>query len=245
MEKIAYLVWRDPATPVETWSHTLRADVASRLVDAGAHGVTVNVSDTAVASSIMRLAELDPQMEAVVSIWVDSARTAARRPHDQALAAAPGVTRIEAYVVTESEPLPNTTQLVPCGERTPGFANLAFLRRPAEMPPAEWIAAWQDGHTELAIETQSTFGYVQNVVSRALTPGAPAIDAIVEELFPTEALTSLHAFFAAADDDELARNMGRMTESIARFGADRTLDVVPTSQYVIRSARRPHADAAP
>jgi hypothetical protein len=240
VEKIVYLVWRDATTPVDTWSEALRTDVASRLVDGGAHGVVVNVSDTAVASSIMRVAQLDPQMEAVVSIWVDSARTAARRPHDEAIASGPGVARVEAYVVTESEPLVNTIHLAPSGERTPGFANMAFLRRPADMPTAEWIAAWQDGHTELAIETQSTFGYVQNLVSRPLTQDAPAIDAIVEELFPTEALTSLHAFFAAADDAELARNMGRMTESIARFGADRDLDVIPTSQYVVRRAHRPH-----
>jgi len=100
------------------------------------------------------------------------------------------------------------------------------------MPLTEWIDAWHNGHTDVASETQSTFGYVQNVVTRPLSPDAPAIDAIVEELFPIEALTSMHAFFAAADDDELARNLGRMTESTSRFGADRDLDVVPTSRYV-------------
>ena len=232
MEKVVYLLWRDPATPVETWSKTVR-DVAARLADMGPRGVQVNVADDAVASAIMRMVELDPQMEAAVSVWVDSARHAARRPLDEALAAGDGVARVEAYVVTESEPLPNATHPARAGERTPGFANLAFLRRPPEMPFTEWIDAWHNGHTDVAIETQSTFGYVQNVVTRPLTPGAPAIDVIVEELFPTEALTSLHAFFAAADDDELARNMSRMTESVARFGADRSLDVVPTSQYVI------------
>ncbi len=233
MEKIVYLLWRDPATPVEAWSHTLREEVAPALIDLGAQGVQVNVSDEAVASSVMRMVELDPQMEAVVSVWVDSARDAARAPHDGALSIAAGVDRVEAYVVTESEPLPNAAHPAPLGQRTPGFANLAFLRRPADMPFAAWIDAWHNGHSDVAVETQSTFGYVQNVVTRALTPDAPAIDAVVEELFPIEALTSLHAFFAAADDDELARNMTRMTDSVARFGADRCLDVVPTSQYVI------------
>jgi EthD domain len=233
VEKVVYVVWRDPATPVERWSAVLRCEVAPQLGDAGARGVQVNVSDDAVAASIMRMAELDPQMEATVAVWLDSARDAARRPCDAALATATGVSRVAAYLVTESEPLPNTEHPVPFRERTPGFANLAFLRRPAAMSFADWIAAWHDLHTDVAIETQSTFGYVQNVVTRALTPDAPAIDAIVEELFPAEALTSLHAFFAASDDATLADNMRRMTESVARFGADRSLDVVPTSQYVM------------
>lgn len=237
MEKVVYVLWRDPATPVEAWSRTLRERVVPALADAGGQGLQVNVSDEAVAASIMRLVELEPQMEATVSLWVDSARDAARQVHDRVLADAPGVRELAAYLVTESEPLRNTQHAVPAGERTPGFANLAFLRRPAGMPASAWLDAWHNGHTEVAIATQSTFGYVQNVVARPLTPDAPTIDGIVEELFPTEALTSLHAFFAAADDEQLADNMQRMAASVARFGADRAIDVVPTSRYVYGRVR--------
>ena len=49
----------------------------------------------------------------------------------------------------------------------------------------------------MAIATQSTFGYVQNYVVRPLSGGAPPVSAIVEELFPIEAVGSLHAFFSA------------------------------------------------
>jgi hypothetical protein len=136
--------------------------------------------------------------------------------------------------VTESEPLPDAAP-PPLRERTPGFANLAFLRRPTGLDPATWLSRWQDDHTAVAIETQSTFRYVQDVVVRPLTPGAPAVDGIVEECFPIEALTDLHAFFAATGDDELlSRNLGRMNESVQRFGADQSIDVVPTSEYVVR-----------
>jgi hypothetical protein len=233
VEKVVYVVWRDGDTPVAAWSTGLRVAGADALPEAGALGVQVNVADEAVAPALLRMAEIDPQMEAVVSVWVDSARTAARRPLDDALAAVPGTARVEAYLVTESEPLRNTAHAVAPGERTPGFANLAFLRRPADMPPEAWIAAWHDGHTQVAIDTQSTFGYVQNVVARRLTSGAPAVDGIVEELFPMEALTDMHVFFDASDDADLARRMGLMAESTARFGADRDLDLVPTSRYVL------------
>ena len=235
MEKITYLLWRHPSVPAADWSHDLRHGATEAMLDGGARGVQVNVADEAVAAATLRFRQLDPQMEAVIGVWVDSARAAARRPVDDALARLPGTDRLEAYLVTESVPLRNTAHPVPPGQRTPGFANLAFLRRPEDLHPEAWAAAWLDDHTPVAIETQSTFGYVQNVVTRRLTPGAPAIDGIVEELFPAAALTDLHAFFAAPDDDELGRRMARMAESTARFGADRALDLVPTSRYVMRS----------
>jgi hypothetical protein len=148
VEKVVYVLWRDGDTPVAAWSAGLRAAGADALPEAGALGVQVNVADEAVAPALLRMAEIDPQIEAVVSVWVDSARTAARRPLDDAVAAVPGTARVEAYLVTESEPLRNTAHPVAPGERTPGFANLAFLRRPADMPPEAWIAAWHDGHTQ-------------------------------------------------------------------------------------------------
>jgi hypothetical protein len=68
-----------------------------------------------------------------------------------------------------------------------------------------------------------------------LTPDAPALAAIVEELFPIEATTDLHAFFGAADDDDLRDRMERMVTSTSRFGANRDVDTVPTSRYVYRT----------
>ena len=87
----------------------------------------------------------------------------------------------------------------------------------------------------MAIETQATFGYMQNVVWRALTPDAPAIDGIVEELFPAEAITDLRAFFGAAADADLADRMNRMIASTSAFGANEHIDTVPTSRYVLRT----------
>jgi hypothetical protein len=181
---------------------------------------------------LIRLVATEPQMEAVVSMWVDSANDALRRPFEDLLHGA--ADRIAGYLVTESEPLPNSAHPAPPGERTFGFANLAFLRRPAALPYDEWLDLWLNHHTQLAIDTQSTFGYVQNVVVRRLTADGPPFDAIVEELFPPDALTDLHSFFDADDDDEkLSRNMALMDESTTRFGANQSVDVVPTSRYVI------------
>jgi hypothetical protein len=191
----------------------------------------VNVADGAVAGAMVRLVELDPQMEAVVSVWVDTAMDRVRHPIEAVLAGA--ASKIAGYLVTESTPLRNTTRVAPSGARTDGFSNLAFLRRPARLTREAWLDAWQNGHSQLAIDTQSTFGYTQNVVVRAVTEDAPTFDGIVEELFPPEALTDLHAFFdAVGDDEKLTKNMTAMGESTDRFGASESIDVVPTSQYL-------------
>jgi hypothetical protein len=68
-----------------------------------------------------------------------------------------------------------------------------------------------------------------------LTSGAPVLNAIVEELFPIEATSDLHAFFGAADDDDLRDRMERMVASTTAFGANRDIDTVPTSRYVFRT----------
>ena len=65
---------------------------------------------------------------------------------------------------------------------------------------------------------------------------ASPISAIVEELFPIEATSDLHAFFGAADDADLNDRMTRMVASTSAFGANRDVDTVPTSRYVLRTA---------
>ena len=72
-------------------------------------------------------------------------------------------------------------------------------------------------------------------------PDAPPFAAIVEELFPIEAVGDLSAFFGAADDADLADRMSRMVASTSSFGASTNIDTVPTSRYVLRS---PFADPA-
>ena len=84
------------------------------------------------------------------------------------------------------------------------------------------------------IDTQSTTGYTQHVVVRALTGDAPVIDGIVEEIFPIEAVRDLGVFFDSRGDDErMAANMRAMAASTARFLDDGTVDAVPTGRYVV------------
>jgi hypothetical protein len=214
----------------DDWCARQRGPTADAILRLGVPGLAVNVRDDAVRHSLMTLTMLDPPVAAVVSLWTQQC-------YGDQIATALNLLKAEcdqlaAYLVTESVPLQAPLQL---GSRTTGLANIALLRRPATLDYASWLSRWQHDHTTVAIETQSTFGYTQNVVVRALTPDAPTLAGIVEELFPTEAITDLKAFFGAADDDDLQHRLSRMVASTTAFGANENIDTVPTSRYVLKT----------
>lgn len=215
----------------DDWVAGMCGPVANALLDLDLPGVTLNICDAPVRESLMTLTTLDPPVRGFVSLWTQQHYG---EPIQAALEVlAPLADQLAAYLVTESVPLP--PPVAPPGQRIPGLANIALLRRPAELEEPLWLARWHRDHTSVAIETQSTFGYVQNYVVRALTGDAPKLSAIVEELFPIEAVKSLHAFFGAADDAELTDRMGRMVASTSAFGANENIDTVPTGRYVFRT----------
>ena len=235
MEKVVYVVWRERQTNPEEFTRRLRNEVAEQLVALGARGLQVNVADAAVEpAASLRQANLQPLMDGTVSIWIDSAIAQFRRPFDEVIAAA--VERLAAYLVTESVPIRNTRYPAVLGERTFGFSQLAFLSRPPRLTHEAWLDIWHNRHTQVAIDTQDNFQYVQNVVVRPLTRGAPAIDAIVEECFPPAAMTDPQSFFdAPGDEEKFRRNLAAMMESCNRFIDYDKIDVLPTSQYLIRT----------
>jgi EthD domain len=228
MEKVVTLLMA--ADRDEAWCQRQRGPVGDAILRLGVPGLAVNVRDTAVRHSLMTLTTLDPPVAAVVSMWTQQC-------YGDQIAAALRLLEAEcdsvaAYLVTESVPLQAPLEL---GTRTTGLANIALLRRPAELDQTSWLGRWQHDHTPVAIETQSTFGYTQNAVVRSLTPDAPQLAGIVEELFPAEAITDLKAFFGAADDADLQHRLSRMVASTSAFGANENIDTVPTSRYVLKT----------
>jgi hypothetical protein len=232
MEKVIYLLWRDPAVKPEDFAAHLHGRLRQEVEAAGALRLKLNVADADVARAVgLKQVMLKPQPEALAQVWVDSAIRHFRASVDEAVGRA--CERYAAYLVTESQPIVNVKHPPQPGQRTFGFAQVALLRKPGALACADWLEVWHDSHTHVAIETQSTFEYVQNVVIRPLTPGAPAIDAIVEECFPPEAMTDFKAFFdAPGDETRFKANFQRMLQSVARFIEPGKIDVIPTSQYV-------------
>lgn len=195
----------------------------TRLAEAGVSRYQLNVDDEPVAGAL-RFGPGDP-ITALVSLWTESDPAAA------IAALAELEPAVHVWRVSERRPIEPPT--VADGERADTLANVAVLRRPEGMSREEYMDIWIGSHSTIAIETQNTFGYIQNPVEEALTPGSPEISAIVEELFPMAALTDVHEFYGSGgDDEELSRRMTKLMASVARFGADQGLDLVPTSRYV-------------
>jgi EthD domain len=229
MEKVIAVLMRSDSN--EDWCARQRGPVADALLELGVPGLSVNVRDDAVRNSMMTLTTMDPPVAAVISLWTQQCYG------DQMSAALTLLEmecdRLAAYLVTESVPV--APPVIETGCRTSGLANIALLRWPAELDQATWLTRWQRDHTSVAIDTQSTFGYTQNWVVRTLTPDAPGIAGIVEELFPIEAITDLKAFFGAADDKDLQNRISQMVASTTAFGANENIDTVPTSRYVFKT----------
>jgi hypothetical protein len=214
--KLMYAVWGA--------ADLLDSRLRSELADAGAERLVVEVDDEAVAGAQLRLSTYDDPVHAIVSVWTEG------DPQDVTDALSRRARNLAGWRVEERTPLPPPE--VTAGQRVEALVNVALLRIPVGMTRDAWLERWLDHHTQVAIDTQATFGYIQNVVVEPLLEGQATVDALVEEFFPMAALTDFHAFYGSdGDDEELTRRMTMMLESVATFGAHENIDVVPTSRY--------------
>ncbi len=218
MTKTIFVVWGDDL-PTSLRDAGLHAQLAAL----GVRRLQVNVADEHVTGA-MRIDHLDAPIAGFVTVWDgDTERVA------EVLRTV--VTDVHAYAVDERRRLdpPEAWD----GSRADALANIAVLRRPDELDQAEWLRRWMIDHTAVGIRTQATFGYIQNIVTDALTQDAPRVDGIVEELFPSAAVSDIHAFYGSGGDDvELGRRIEVLMASVDRIGADRQIDLVPTSRYL-------------
>jgi hypothetical protein len=229
MEKICTVLWKPEGVSDDAFRDALLAE-APGLARSGAMRLQIDVVDGAVAAGArVRVGRMDPPKSALVAYWVHEADL--RGAVEERLAAR--AARLASYLVVESEPIRNTTRLAPPGQRTPGFNLVTCIEPKDGLPYADFLALWHREHREVAIETQSTFGYVRNEIVRALTSGAPGWAAIVEEHFPIEALTDPLVWYAAEGSKERYReHLQRMIQSCSAFLALDRVESHPMSEYV-------------
>jgi hypothetical protein len=238
MEKLIYALWRPEDTSAEAFNAALRRSVAVALMPLTRH-LRLNLRDADVAGGTSPcFAVMNPSPDAVVQLWVDTAYQPRRIGIDAALAAVSS--RVQSWLVCESNPIPNTLNVPAPGARTPGFSQIAFLLANPGMTHDAWRATWQDLHTQPAIDLQSTFEYVQNLVVRPVLPGPVEVWAIVEECFPLAALTDRTVYFDRPGDVGATDvNEAAMLRSVARFIGANGCDVFPTSQYELGRSTLP------
>jgi hypothetical protein len=240
MEKLVYVLWGDgaPGTGDDVRGRLMSAAVP-RLQQLGGRGITVNVHDSAAAqahSPVPVPAGEDPHV-AEVSVWLGSYDR--RAGADEAVAGA-GL-RFAGYLVTESlyEDYGTTPHAAlrdwPDGARSPGVLTVSLVHRPAGLDYATWIERWHGTQSPLSGKLQPRCRYVRNEVIRPVTAGAPPVDGIVEEAWPSAAhVTDPMLFFSAGGDpDRLTANINSMLESVTSCLDLARLRNTTMSEYLI------------
>lgn len=231
MEKVIAALWAQPGEERAAFNARLLAQLPQALRTAGASKVRLNLRDAAVeaAGGLIQRWQ-DPQQDAIVQFWLPSANAIFRADIDAALARQCG--RFALWLVAESTIIANTEHAPSPGARTWGWSQASFISFRPDLSRQEAIAVWHSHHTRVAIDTQANFEYVQNLVVRPLTEGAPSYDAFVEECFPAEAMTQPQAFFdAVGDEAKFQANLATMMDSCGRFIDFTRIDIIPTSQF--------------
>jgi hypothetical protein len=232
MEKVCYVLWKPEARPAADFAAALLGPVAERIARMSRGPLSLLVADAAAeAVAKARIQRTTPPVAGMLSLWLDSVD--ARGAVEDALA--PATARHAGFLVTESVPVENRTHRAPLGQRTPGISMLSLLERPVRLSQDEWIRIWHEHHTPLAMEIQCTYLYVRNVVVRPLTPGAPPWAGLVEEGFPTEAVTDPMLWYEAGGSPEkLRENLGRMLASVRAFLDIERVESLPMSEWLLR-----------
>lgn len=224
MQKLYYLLFHGADTNGTRMREDLCETAVPALRASGASEITVFGSDSDVeAGSPMR--QVDPPIRAIVSFWLEDAGD--RGPAEKVLSGhAQG---IAGYLVCESRPMVHDRKP---GQRTPGMSQISCITKRADITQEEFIRIWHGDHRQVAIDTQSTFGYVRNEIFRPLTPDAPKQwDAFVEEFFPMDALTDQQVFYDAKSQEEYEENFKTMMESCGRFLDHGPIEVTFFSEY--------------
>jgi hypothetical protein len=221
VEKLVFLLWGelDPARG-DAVRDQLLADTVPELRRLGARALSVNVHDTAAADAPSPApppaGEAAPVAE--VSVWLDTYDK--RAGIDDALAAL-GLA-VSGHLVTESvyDDYGTTPHAAPRswppGERSPGVLTVALVHRPADLTYDEWIERWHGTQSPESGRLQPRTRYVRNEVHRAVTPGAPEIDGIVEEGWPSAAHVADPMLFFNAEGDpaRMQANIERMMANV-------------------------------
>lgn len=119
--------------------------------------------------------------------------------------------------------------------RVEGMCQIALFKRPSHIDNNTWLDIWLNSHTDIAINTQSTFSYRQNRVLAAYPENADSYyDAIVEEQFPSAAMFDKEVFYNAKNDTKKCQeNEKAMITSVSRFIDFTAFECLPMSEYVL------------
>jgi hypothetical protein len=226
MQKLFYVLFDDANADGEKLREVMLGRWLPVLRASGAEDIRLLVSDQAVSAG-RPIRQHDPPIRSAVSFWLADLND---RAAAETAFAEIGHDNMAGFLVRETRRLDYQRHK---GQRTPGMKQLACVTKCEGLSTDEFLRIWHEEHSQVAIETQSTFGYVLNEIVRDLTTNGPGHwTAIVEESFPIEALDDPMVFYAAKSEVELAEKQKRLMKSCRRFLDLGQIDVTFLSEYI-------------
>ena len=229
MEKVVHLLRTRPSVDRAGFAASVLGAVAE-IEALGASNTTVHVVDESVTiGGPMPCGDGELPLRAAVSTWVP-----AHDLVDLGAVLAPLAERVDGYLVTESVwseygQRRGSARDWPAGERSPGITTVAVVRRNDAIAEPEFTDLWYGRQSPMSEEAQPRLRYVRNRVVRALTPGAPPLDGIVMESWPSQELVDDIMAFHNND----AENLTVMMDTVGRLFDMDYLRSVAMAEYLM------------
>jgi hypothetical protein len=230
MEKLVHLIRERPDRDGADLREQLLGEVVPALAGAGAEQVSVHVADDDLGiAGPMPCPDGELPLRAAVSFWMASHDR--RGPAEDVLDGV-GV-RCDGYLVTESVwsdfgERRGTPRDWPAGERSPGLVTLAVVHRNPLLDPRTFREFWYGHQSPMSEAVQPRLRYVRNTVVHPVTPGAPPVDGIVVESWPSEEIVNDIVAFHNGD----LVNLTVMMDSVATVFDMGRLRSVAMSEYL-------------
>lgn len=243
MIKRIFLLWDRPDADPAQRRELLLQQCAPQLLKLNPAGLQINIcDDLATTPSPAPKPAFSEPFVAQVNVWLE-ADDAATVAYEDVLRKA-GF-QLHAYAVEEwlytdygehHQPDAAYTRDWPDGERSPGILAVTLLRKPRRLSRDAWMQRWFGHQSPMSERMQPRARYVRHVVQEVLTPGAEAIDGIVEEDWPSsEHVTNLKLFYGASSWLGVMRNMTIMLHSVIRILNLFNITTVMMSEYLLRT----------
>jgi hypothetical protein len=241
MHKLIYLLWPNRRMLPLECRLSLLDECAPRLLRVGVAGLQMNIADDRVDTPSPAPPMLGPPpFAAEVCLWLDDTQLARRNALEEVLRTAGfdlAGYRVDEWLYTEYGETPHARpRNWADGERSPGVLAVTLIQRPARIPRDEWMRRWFGWQSPMSEWMQPRARYVRNLVEDAITPGALALDGIVEENWPSrEHVVNKFLFYGARSRWELIRNMLTMLRSVSRMLILWRITTVMMSEYFIKT----------
>lgn len=216
----------------------LVSDLAPELVSDGATRVQLCVADEVSAvrgPSPFHPAGPDPV--ALITLWIEDADAALARIRGAGFTTHAWRASRDVYTDYGEHPAFDRARDWPDGQRSPTVTSVNCLERPASIDLDTWIARWHGRMSPVSAAIQPRVRYVRNLLLEPLTEGAPAWQAIVEEVWPTPSHVGNPFLFYGAGWNPLLLvwNMIRVVAAVFSFLRPWRVRAVMMSEYFIHT----------